>query len=223
MDLTDGNRIQSSCLQDSPARHLPLEFDRQQANSCGVFDREKGTQVLFEQMGGGVVHYYVRSFMLLGLGFESLASGLARLFFWCPAPSRMNPVVSRRRIEESEGRPKTRRRSAWLREKLTSALVVPARCRHAGVMHFRALPLLLLTSILGTACHPRPVPQVLKAPGRLLFVGNSFTYYNGGLEHHVKQLAGSASPPRRMAPYVLRAGQSASPLALSWGALESAL
>ena len=65
-------------------------------------------------------------------------------------------------------------------------------------MHFRALPLLLLTSILGTACHPRPVPQVLKAPGRLLFVGNSFTYYNGGLEHHVKELAESANPPRRV-------------------------
>ena len=31
---------------------------------------------------------------------------------------------------------------------------------------------------------------------RLLFVGNSLTYYNGGLENHVRLLAASATPPR---------------------------
>ena len=31
---------------------------------------------------------------------------------------------------------------------------------------------------------------------RLLFVGNSLTYYNGGLENHVRLLAASANPPR---------------------------
>lgn len=31
---------------------------------------------------------------------------------------------------------------------------------------------------------------------RLLFVGNSLTYYNGGLETHVRLLAASATPPR---------------------------
>ena len=35
-----------------------------------------------------------------------------------------------------------------------------------------------------------------ETPRRLLFVGNSFTYYNGGLETHVKALAASANPPR---------------------------
>ena len=35
-----------------------------------------------------------------------------------------------------------------------------------------------------------------ETPRRLLFVGNSFTYYNGGLETHMKALAASASPPR---------------------------
>jgi len=35
-----------------------------------------------------------------------------------------------------------------------------------------------------------------KAPARILFVGNSFTYYNGGLETHVRELAKSANPPR---------------------------
>lgn len=65
-------------------------------------------------------------------------------------------------------------------------------------MHCRALSLLLLAPILDAACHPRPSPPGSKAPGQLLFVGNSFTCYNGGLEHHVKQLAGSASAPRRI-------------------------
>lgn len=36
----------------------------------------------------------------------------------------------------------------------------------------------------------------MKTPHRILFVGNSFTYYNGGLENHFKQLAESAHPPR---------------------------
>lgn len=30
---------------------------------------------------------------------------------------------------------------------------------------------------------------------RLLFVGNSFTYYHGGLENHVRRLAASVNPP----------------------------
>ena len=38
----------------------------------------------------------------------------------------------------------------------------------------------------------------MNLPRRILFVGNSFTYYNGGLENHVKQLAESANPPRRI-------------------------
>lgn len=33
-----------------------------------------------------------------------------------------------------------------------------------------------------------------KSPNRVLFVGNSFTYYNGGLETHVKQLVLAANP-----------------------------
>lgn len=69
-------------------------------------------------------------------------------------------------------------------------------------MHSRELTL-LLTTILCAGCTPLPSPppqatQVAKAPGRLLFVGNSFTYYNGGLENHVKQLAESANPPLRI-------------------------
>jgi hypothetical protein len=63
--------------------------------------------------------------------------------------------------------------------------------------------ILLLATILCAGCEPlqssRPsAPRIVKTPGRLLFVGNSFTYYNGGLENHVKQLAKSANPPRRI-------------------------
>lgn len=56
------------------------------------------------------------------------------------------------------------------------------------------LTLLLLTTTLCAGCKPLPAPP----PARLLFVGNSFTYYNGGLENHVKALADSAHPPRRI-------------------------
>ena len=70
-------------------------------------------------------------------------------------------------------------------------------------MHSRKLTQVLLTTILCAGCKrltcaPPPVPQATKVPERLLFVGNSFTYYNGGLENHVKQLAESANPPRRI-------------------------
>jgi len=68
----------------------------------------------------------------------------------------------------------------------------------------RAWLLLLLLAPLRCAAgeasrsSPPAAPRLLQAPGRLLFVGNSFTYYNGGLEHHVKQMAACANPPRRM-------------------------
>lgn len=70
-------------------------------------------------------------------------------------------------------------------------------------MHSCALSLPLLVALMCVACDPMQasplsVPPLVKVPGRLLFVGNSFTYYNGGLEHHVKQLADAANPPRRI-------------------------
>lgn len=65
-------------------------------------------------------------------------------------------------------------------------------------MNHRAPNLLFSCLILCASCHS--VPQVplssaMKSPPRLLFVGNSFTFYNGGLENHFRLLAESARPP----------------------------
>ncbi len=62
-----------------------------------------------------------------------------------------------------------------------------------------ASSLLLLVVILSSACKspstsaaaPFPTP-----PHRLLFVGDSFTFCNGGMDRHVKLLAASAPRPR---------------------------
>ena len=65
----------------------------------------------------------------------------------------------------------------------------------------RALSLSLFTALLFGACKPLQAPRstmgsLTPAPGKLLLVGDSFTFCNGGLENHVKQLAASARPPR---------------------------
>ena len=66
------------------------------------------------------------------------------------------------------------------------------------------LLLSLLAALLFGACRPLQAPRLTatagaQAPGKLLFVGDSFTYCNGGLENHVKKLAASARPPRSIA------------------------
>ena len=66
-------------------------------------------------------------------------------------------------------------------------------------MSYRTLTLLLTPMLLCASCRSVPQPPLspaMKAPHRILFVGNSFTYYNGGLENHFRQLAESAHPPR---------------------------
>jgi len=59
---------------------------------------------------------------------------------------------------------------------------------------------MLLATVLGCTAGktaPRVVSSSpMKAPQRLLFVGNSFTFYNGGIDNHVRDLAASAHPPR---------------------------
>ena len=66
------------------------------------------------------------------------------------------------------------------------------------------LLLSLLATLLFSACRPLPTPRptmaspAAQAPRKLLFVGDSFTFCNGGLENHVKQLAASARPPRSL-------------------------
>jgi hypothetical protein len=59
------------------------------------------------------------------------------------------------------------------------------------------LLLSLLAALLFSACKPlQASSSTAQAPRKLLFVGDSFTFCNGGLENHVKQLAASARPPR---------------------------
>lgn len=70
--------------------------------------------------------------------------------------------------------------------------------RGAGVL---TLGLSLLTAWLCGACSSLNASRSAKCPfpqppRKLLFVGDSFTYYNGGLDHHVTQLANAACPPR---------------------------
>lgn len=61
------------------------------------------------------------------------------------------------------------------------------------------VPLLFLAAaLLAAACQSgaRGVSRTpVKLPARILFIGNSFTYYNGGMENHVRELAASARPP----------------------------
>jgi len=58
---------------------------------------------------------------------------------------------------------------------------------------------ILLSILIGLAaggCSNNRVAMHTKQPSRVLFVGNSFTYYNSGLEIQVKQLARAADPGR---------------------------
>ena len=52
--------------------------------------------------------------------------------------------------------------------------------------------LLILTT---QACGKISFQGKSEIPDKILFIGNSFTYYKGGLEHHIMQLANSADPP----------------------------
>jgi hypothetical protein len=67
--------------------------------------------------------------------------------------------------------------------------------------------LVLVTLFVQSACQPTQidenVPDSFLAPSvtkiravqKILFIGNSFTYYNGGIDKHLEKLAASASPP----------------------------
>ena len=46
------------------------------------------------------------------------------------------------------------------------------------------------------AIHFQPFAQSLHAPKKLLFIGNSLTYRNGGIEKHIVALAASAPTPK---------------------------
>ncbi len=56
--------------------------------------------------------------------------------------------------------------------------------------------LLILLGLAAGGCSNTHTSLNPTPPCRVLFIGNSFTYYNGGLETHVKQLALTANPKR---------------------------
>ncbi len=78
----------------------------------------------------------------------------------------------------------------------------------------------LLSACLCSACKPlgasrlaaSPLPQ---PPRKLLFVGDSFTYCNGGLDNHVTGLANAAGPPRSIVAE--RATKGGAPLKKLYG------
>ena len=72
---------------------------------------------------------------------------------------------------------------------------------------FMLVVLFLATSACGrTSSNGESVPEI---PNKFLFIGNSLTYYNGGLEHHLMELANSANPPLDLrADSFVRPGQS---------------
>lgn len=68
----------------------------------------------------------------------------------------------------------------------------------------------LLVLLVLAACQPpatdkgvggelaEPSVTGIAAPEKILFIGNSFTYYNGGVDSHLEKLAASASPPIKL-------------------------
>ena len=65
----------------------------------------------------------------------------------------------------------------------------------------QSILIFVLTSLLLCACQPIQVPhsggsEAPEKPESALFLGNSFTYFNGGIENHVKSLAESDTPPK---------------------------
>jgi len=54
----------------------------------------------------------------------------------------------------------------------------------------------LLIAFLVAAIHFQPFAQSINHPSKLLFIGNSLTYRNGGIEKHIVALAASAPAPK---------------------------
>lgn len=57
---------------------------------------------------------------------------------------------------------------------------------------------LSILPIFLASCTITQKPVLTSLPGRILFVGDSFTGTNGGLENYVRELAASATPPKKL-------------------------
>ena len=68
--------------------------------------------------------------------------------------------------------------------------------RRIGLAHAATLTLAVFCSPALTGCSGSHPMTTARQPQRLLFVGDSFTFCNGGVENHVRQLAASAKLPK---------------------------
>ena len=71
-----------------------------------------------------------------------------------------------------------------------------------------------------TVAPDRSISPVVKKPSRILFVGNSFTFWRGGLSRHMKALSDAMTPPLGYEPSsVVRGGAS---LEVMWTQTDAA-
>lgn len=80
-------------------------------------------------------------------------------------------------------------------------LLQSPRAVYSARMAPRNIGIFLSAMLVFAACQGVPRnyrASAVKVPSRILFVGNSFTFYNGGLENHVRLLAASARAPREI-------------------------
>jgi len=59
----------------------------------------------------------------------------------------------------------------------------------------RLLALPVFLGVLLVGCQSVPSVVHIEPPERVLFIGNSLTYFNWGIDHHFMELAASSSPP----------------------------
>ncbi len=66
---------------------------------------------------------------------------------------------------------------------------------HRQLYHRIILPVVVLLFLATPSCGKISSELAPEIPDRILFIGNSLTYFNGGLDHHIMALANSADPP----------------------------
>ena len=66
---------------------------------------------------------------------------------------------------------------------------------HRQLSRLIFVSVLVVLFLATSACGKTSSELAPDTPEKILFIGNSLTYYNGGLDHHIMELANSADPP----------------------------